>query len=148
MTTFQTNPFFPMPTGELSLELLDNNSAPTSSIEAAQNFTLRVSWNFNTNIPGWLIPVEIKAYADELGGAFDGQIGPPPVVSLPNLPSSGSADLVVPGGTLPDPLNWLIISHSVKSIVPISISKPSSSGVKLTRTSPKRISPAKGWLRP
>jgi hypothetical protein len=103
MTTFQTNPFFPMPTGELSLELLDNNSAPTSSIEAAQNFTLRVSWNFNTNIPGWLIPVEIKAYADELGGAFDGQIGPPPVVSLPNLPSSGSADLVVPGGTLPDP---------------------------------------------
>jgi hypothetical protein len=62
-----------------------------------------VSWNFNTNIPGWLIPVEIKAYADELGGAFDGQIGPPPVVNLPNLPSSGSADLVVPGGTLPDP---------------------------------------------
>ena len=61
MTTFQTNPFFPMPTGELSLELLDNNSAPSSSIEAAQNFTLRVSWNFNTNIPGWLIPVEIKA---------------------------------------------------------------------------------------
>ena len=95
-----------MPTGELLLVLLDNNSAPSSSIEAAQNFTLRAR-NFNTNIPGWLIPVEIKAYADELGGAFDGQIGPPPIVNLPNLPSSGSADLVVPGGTLPDLLDRL-----------------------------------------
>ena len=103
MTTFQTNPFFPMPTGELEVQLLDNNNAPSSSVEAAAGFALRVSWNFNTNIPGWLIPVQIKAYADELGGAFDGQLGPPPVINLPNLPSSGTAILVVPGGTLPDP---------------------------------------------
>ena len=102
MTTFQTNPFFPMPTGELSIALLDNNNAPAASVEAALPFQIRVSWNFNTNIPGWLIPVNIRAFADELGGGFDGAI-PGVGANLGNLPSTGSTTLTVPANTFPDP---------------------------------------------
>jgi hypothetical protein len=46
------------------------------------------------------------------------------------------------------PLNWLTISHSVTSISPISMAKPSSSGTNSTGHMAERISPTKGCVLP
>jgi len=44
------------------------------------------------------------------------------------------------------PANWLTISHSVISMSPIEMAKPSSSGSISIATWPKRTSPTNGWL--
>jgi hypothetical protein len=102
MGAFQVNPVFSIPTGELTAQVLDNNSAPTSQVEASSDFQIRVRWNFDTQNPGWLIPVRIRAFADELGGAFDAPL-PSADTLLANFPNPGTVVLTVTANTLPDP---------------------------------------------
>lgn len=101
MGAFQINPAFSIPTGELTAQIVDNNGAPAGQVEAASDFQIRVQWNFATLNPGWLIPVRIRAFADELGGTFDGPLTSASV--LPNFPNPGTANLTVTANTLPDP---------------------------------------------
>jgi hypothetical protein len=102
MGTFQINPAFSIPTGELTAQLLDNNGAPAGQLEAASDFQIRVQWNFATLNPGWLIPVRVRAFADELGGPFDAPL-PSATALLPSFPNPGSVVLTVTANTLPDP---------------------------------------------
>jgi hypothetical protein len=102
MGAFQVNPVFSIPTGELTAQVLDNNSAPTSQVEASSDFQIRVRWNFDTQNPGWLIPVRIRAFADELGGPFDAPLSSADTL-LANFPNPGTVLLTVTANTLPDP---------------------------------------------
>jgi hypothetical protein len=102
MGAFQVNPIFSIPTGELTAQVLDNNSAPSQQVEAASDFQIRVRWNFDTVNPGWLIPVRIRAFADELGGPFDAAL-PSADTLLANFPNPGTVLLTVTANTLPDP---------------------------------------------
>jgi hypothetical protein len=102
MGAFQINPVFSIPAGELTAQILDNNGAPVGQVEAASNFQIRVQWNFATQNPGWLIPVRVRAFADELGGPFDAPL-PSANALLPNFPNPGTALLTVTATTLPDP---------------------------------------------
>lgn len=102
MGAFQVNPVFSIPTGEMTAQILDNNAAPAAQVEAASDFQIRVRWNFDTPNPGWLIPVRIRAFADELGGPFDGAL-PSADVLLANFPNPGTVLLTVTANTLPDP---------------------------------------------
>jgi hypothetical protein len=102
MSAFQVNPIFSIPTGELTAQILDNNGAPVAQVEAASDFQIRVRWNFDTANPGWLIPVRIRAFADEIGGPFDAAL-PSADVLLATFPNPGSVVLTVTANTLPDP---------------------------------------------
>jgi hypothetical protein len=102
MGAFQINPIFSIPSGELTAQILDNNGAPVGQVEAGSDFQIRVQWNFATQNPGWLIPVRVRAFADELGGPFDGPL-PSADTLLPNFPNPGTTVLTVTANTLPDP---------------------------------------------
>ena len=52
------------------------------------------------------------------------------------------------GSSVAEPLNWLIIWHSVTVMVPSGTAKPTSSAKNSISTSPSRISPANGCVRP
>ena len=50
-------------------------------------------------------------------------------------------------GSVRLPVNWFTVSHSVTSISPMSMAKPSSGMSIATGTVPIRNSPTKAWLR-
>jgi len=89
--------------GTASLTVNDNNGAPSTSLEAADNFTIDVTWNIDA-LAALLLSGrwEVTAYVEGIGGAApEQQIGATQIVAL-NGGQNYTTTITVPGGTLPN----------------------------------------------
>jgi hypothetical protein len=88
--------------GTFTAQLLDNNGAPSTVLEAAQEIEIRCEWVISP-LAALLMggQWEVAAYAESIGPGPEQQIGPTVVVAL-NGGTNYAATIRVPGGTLPD----------------------------------------------
>jgi hypothetical protein len=93
---------FPNGNGTLSVTVKDNNGAPSSVLEADQDFTIDAKWSIDKYSAAALGGQwELAAYVESIGAGPEKQIGKTAVVLL-NGGTSYSATIKVPAGTLPD----------------------------------------------
>ena len=88
--------------GTVTADVLDNNGAPATVLEAAQPFTVHAEWDISP-LAALLLGGEwqLAAYVESIGAGPEQQIGPTVTVPLTGA-TSYSADIIVPAGTLPD----------------------------------------------
>ena len=89
-------------TGTLDAQVLDNNGAPSSVLEAGQDFTIRARWRIDA-VAALLLggQWELAAYVESIGIGPEQQVGPTEVVAL-NGGRNYSASITVPANTLPN----------------------------------------------
>lgn len=88
--------------GTFNATVLDNNGAPSTVLEAGQQFTIRTQWSIGA-LAALLLggQFEVAAYVEAIGPGPEQQVGPTVVVPL-NGGQNFAADIVVPANTLPD----------------------------------------------
>ena len=90
--------------GTFTADVLDNNGAPASVLEASAPFTIRTQWTVD---PLFALLVggdwEVAAYVEAIGPGAEQQVGPTRTVPLDGG-TSYSTDITVGAGTLPDDL--------------------------------------------
>ena len=88
--------------GTFDAQILDNNGAPTSVLEASAPFTIQCSWSVSS-LAALLLggQWQLAAYVESIGAGPEQEIGAAVTVAL-NGSTNYAADIVVPGNTLPD----------------------------------------------
>jgi hypothetical protein len=88
--------------GTVTADVLDNNGAPATVLEASQPFTVHAEWDISP-LAALLLGGEwqLAAYVESIGAGPEQQIGPTVTVPLTGA-TSYSANITVPAGTLPD----------------------------------------------
>jgi hypothetical protein len=89
-------------TGTFTANVLDNNGAPSTVLDAGQQFTIRCSWQIS-QLAALLMGGEfqVAAYVESIGQGPEQQVGPTVIRAL-NGGTNFSADIVVPANTLPN----------------------------------------------
>src|SRR5262245_25591759 len=96
---------FPNGSGTLDATVKDNNGAPSSVLEANQNFTIDAEWSIDQYSAATLSGQwELAAYVESIGAGPEQQVGQTEKVTLDGrfAPSAYQATITVPAGTLPD----------------------------------------------
>lgn len=88
--------------GTFDAQILDNNGAPSTVLEANLPFTIRCSWSISP-LAALLLGGQwsVAAYVESIGPGPEQEVGPAVTVAL-NGSTNYNADIVVPANTLPD----------------------------------------------
>jgi hypothetical protein len=88
--------------GTVTADVLDNNGAPATVLEADQQFTIHAAWEISP-LAALLLGGEwqLAAYVESIGPGPEQQIGATVTVPL-NGATNYTADVIVPANTLPD----------------------------------------------
>jgi hypothetical protein len=90
--------------GDFTSTVKDNNGAPSSVLEAAEDFSVEMSWRIEKalsnimNSGDW----EASVYYNSLGSAAVGYLGSVKETQVAGTENYGPKDLVVPKNTFPD----------------------------------------------
>jgi hypothetical protein len=96
---------FPQGSGTLDVNVLDNNGAPSSVLEADTDFTIAAEWSIDRRSARTLGGQwELSAYVESIGRGPEQQVGQTEVVPLDGrfAPATYTVRITVPAGTLPD----------------------------------------------
>jgi hypothetical protein len=88
--------------GTFNADVLDNNGAPSSVLDAGLPFTIRCSWDISP-LAALLLGGEfqVATYVEAIGQGPEQQVGPTVTRAL-NGGTSFAADILVPANTLPN----------------------------------------------
>ena len=88
--------------GTFTANLIDNNGAPSTVLEAAAPFTIQCSWTISP-LAALLLggQWQLAAYVESMGPGPEQEVGPTVTIAL-NGSTNYSANIVVPANTLPD----------------------------------------------
>jgi hypothetical protein len=109
-------------TSAMTVQVLDNTTAPASILDAGLNCTVRIEWDVpaptNSILGG---SFRLRAYAESIGPGQEIQIGPTKVVPVVPLTAHYSEDILVAAGTLRgegelDPVSGVLVSGVYKII--------------------------------
>jgi hypothetical protein len=90
--------------GTFNATVLDNNGAPSTVLDAGQQFTIRCTWDISP-LAALILGGEfqVAAYVESIGPGREQQVGPTVTRAL-NGGTNFAADIVVPANTLPNNL--------------------------------------------
>ena len=88
--------------GTVTADVLDNNGAPATVLEADQPYIVRAEWQISA-LAALLLGGEwqLAAYVESIGPGPEQQVGPTVTVPLTGA-TNYSADITVPANTLPN----------------------------------------------
>ena len=130
----------------------DKKKAPLVTVTAPDQPTVVLS---RPEESGPSTPAQPSAVASAGGAAGERRVAAPdasaasakrPEIRIASVEAEGSGRLYVSGQAAPGATIRLYLNDAF--VAPSGTAKPASSAKNSTSTSPKRISPAKGWLRP
>ena len=95
-------------------EVLDPDLNPNRVLQSDLDWSIKVDWNISGLIAGGLGGVwQVRAYAESIGGGFEGQVGADVLVDLSAAPATASrsytATVDVSAGFLPDGAYKLVV---------------------------------------
>jgi hypothetical protein len=104
MTDIQFPNVLLTPPGTFDAQLLDNNGAPSTVLEAGEKITIKTNWEISS-LAALLMggDFEVAAYVESIGPGPEQQVGPTVTVPL-NGGTTYAADIEVPKDTLPNNL--------------------------------------------
>lgn len=96
------------------LQVLDPDQNPNRVLQSDLPWSIQVDWNISGLIVGGLGGIwQVRAYAESIGGGFEGQVGADVLVDLNTAPATPSrsytATVNVPAGFLPDGAFKLVV---------------------------------------
>jgi hypothetical protein len=104
MTDIQFPNVLLTPPGTFNAQLLDNNGAPSTVLEAGSDIFIKTEWEISS-LAALLMGgyFEVAAYVESIGPGPEQQVGATVTVPL-NGGTTFAAQITVPGGTLPNNL--------------------------------------------
>ncbi|HBY94626.1 MAG: hypothetical protein M5U01_40235 [Ardenticatenaceae bacterium] len=93
--------------GVIGVQVIDPDGNPNRVLQTNLGWQIKVDWNISGLVAGGLDgDWKVRAFAESLGGGFEGQVGADMIVPLSAAPATNnrsySATINVPAGTPPE----------------------------------------------